>query len=318
MNTTHYPNPRFAEYAARGERLLSTEGLYNAATIDRITKAMPSIPMAEFAEGNPKTVVFNFLAKLVQLADQVGMASGSYYLADMGEGNFPLVEISRVSTHLVNLVLHPALEPLGEQGQQLLFAFARANESDAEAVRALVASVLWLREVMRMRYRAFNAGDKANVLLDQVLDFKDHLAQNYGANGMFAGACAQQAALMLGMLQDVAERGQLDAPGDCVITGPEDAEPSDLTRSLNMVLRLHFGAKGTYLDWPSEEGGATALDGPVVSDQNGVLLFWAGAVFIPALAGDGPDSGLSLQWMAASARLREAGYEQALAFFPIM
>lgn len=316
--TTIYPSDQFAAYAARAERLLSSEGLFNAGTIDRITTAMPSIPKAEFAEGNPKTVVFNFLVKLVQLSDQVGMASGSYYLADMGEGNFPLVEISRVSTHLVNLVLHPALEPLGEQGQQLLFAFARANESDAEAVRALVASVLWLREVMRMRYRAFNAGDKGNLVLDQVEAFKDHLAQNYGANGMFVGACARQAALVLGLLQDVAEKGQLDAPGDCVITGPEDAEPSDLTRTLNLALRLHFGAKGTYLDWPDEEGSAVALDGPVVSDQNGVLLLWDGAVVIPGLAGNDPEAGLSLQWMAASGRLRADGYEQALAFFPLV
>lgn len=141
MTTNVYPNARFAEYAARGERLLSSEGLYNEATINRICQAMPSIPKSEFDEGNPKTVVFNFLAKVVHLSTEVGIFAGLVYLARIDDALYPLTDISRVGTHLVNLVLHPALEPLGPQGQDLLFAFAKANQSPDEAVRAIVSSV---------------------------------------------------------------------------------------------------------------------------------------------------------------------------------
>lgn len=316
--TNTYPNARFAEYAERGEQLLSSEGLYNAAAIERIGAAT-GIPKNQFAEGNPETAAFNFLAKLVQLSDQVGISSGAFYLARFGDAQYPLTDISRVATHLVNLALHPALEPLGEQGQRIVFAFAKANDSDDEAVRAVVTTVQWLRDTMRLRYQAFNVGDNGYLVREQVTNFKEHLERNYGSNGIFVGACAQHAALVLGLLQQAAESGQLDAPGDCSIKAPEGAQPADLTKTLNIALRLHFGAKCSYLDWPNEEGSATELNGPVVSDQHGVLLLWNGAVLITGLTDQAITSdGLTLQWMEASGRLREAGYEQALGYFPLV
>lgn len=179
--------------------------------------------------------------------------------------------------------------------------------------------MLWLRGTMRERYKSFNAGDVQHMVREHVDGFKSHLDQHYGSCGVFVGLCAQHASLLLTMMQQEAEGGQLDAPGDCSIKGPDDAQPADLTKSLNIALRLHFGAKGTYLGWSSEEGSATRLDGPVVSEQHGVLTLWDGAVVITGVTDEGVTTDkLTEQWMAASSRLREAGYEQALAYFPLV
>lgn len=312
---------RFAPYRERGDRLLSTAGLYNQGVVDRICAARPNIPKGEFAEDNPETVVFNFLAKLVYLADQVGTVAGSFYLARIGQGEYPLADLSRVSTHLVNLTLHPALDPLNEAGREMLAVFATDNESTPDAVFSLVHAVMWLRATALHRYQAFNAGQQAYVTREDVWTMRDVLDKQWGSCGMFVAACAQQANLLLGLLQNVAEAGQLETPGDCNLHAPQDAETHQLQAALNLAARLQFGAKGAYLDWPlgTEAGDVFELEEPVQSDENGVLWRWDGAALIPLVTDQATTTdALSSQWQGIADRLRADDYPIALVYHPLV
>ncbi|MXD23119.1 hypothetical protein FQZ33_25090, partial [Escherichia coli] len=77
-----------------------------------------------------------------------------------------------------------------------------------------------------------------------------------------------------------------------------------LQAALNQSARLHFGAKGCYLDWPAgtDAGDSYELEGPVESDQNGVLWRWEGAAMLPMVADQSTASDeLTNHWQAVTA-----------------